>query len=83
METVIRSPQDGVVKKLAHKEGVSIHISTINFGLWQSNTFHRISAKQELFWYCSRRNQSRRKHKRTCMAFKGMNLVPGGDVLSI
>lgn len=24
METVIRSPQDGVVKKLAHKEGVSI-----------------------------------------------------------
>ena len=23
METVIRSPQDGVVKKLAHKEGVS------------------------------------------------------------
>lgn len=22
METVIRSPQDGVVKKLAHKEGV-------------------------------------------------------------
>ena len=25
METVIRSPQDGVVKKLAHKEGVSSH----------------------------------------------------------
>jgi biotin carboxyl carrier protein len=24
METVIRSPQKGVVKKLAHKEGVSI-----------------------------------------------------------
>jgi biotin carboxyl carrier protein len=24
METVIRSPQDGVIKKLAHKEGVSI-----------------------------------------------------------
>lgn len=23
METVIRSPQDGVIKKLAHKEGVS------------------------------------------------------------
>lgn len=23
METVIRSPKDGVVKKLAHKEGVS------------------------------------------------------------
>lgn len=23
METVIRSPQDGIVKKLAHKEGVS------------------------------------------------------------
>lgn len=26
METVIRSPQDGVVKKLAHKEGVSFDI---------------------------------------------------------
>ena len=25
METVIRSPHDGVVKKLAHKEGVSAH----------------------------------------------------------
>ena len=24
METVIRSPQDGVIKKLTHKEGVSI-----------------------------------------------------------
>lgn len=24
METVIRSPQDGVVKKLTHKEGVSV-----------------------------------------------------------
>lgn len=24
METVIRSPQDGVVKKLAHQEGVRI-----------------------------------------------------------
>lgn len=23
METVIRSPQDGIIKKLAHKEGVS------------------------------------------------------------
>lgn len=26
METVIRSPQDGVVKKLAHKEGVSYFV---------------------------------------------------------
>lgn len=25
METVIRSPQDGVIKKLAHKEGVSLN----------------------------------------------------------
>jgi len=25
METIIRSPQDGVIKKLAHKEGVSRH----------------------------------------------------------
>lgn len=24
METVIRSPQKGIVKKLAHKEGVSV-----------------------------------------------------------
>ena len=24
METVIRSPQDGVIKRLAHKEGVSL-----------------------------------------------------------
>lgn len=28
METVIRSPQKGVVKKLAHKEGVSIPKTT-------------------------------------------------------
>lgn len=30
METVIRSPQDGVIKKLAHKEGVSPSENTIN-----------------------------------------------------
>lgn len=27
METVIRSPQNGVIKKLAHKEGVSRHFT--------------------------------------------------------
>lgn len=27
METVIRSPQDGVIKKLAHKEGVSTKLT--------------------------------------------------------
>lgn len=27
METVIRSPQSGVIKKLAHREGVSLLLS--------------------------------------------------------
>jgi hypothetical protein len=35
METVIRSPQDGVIKKLAHKEGVS--------GLFRSRLGHGIT----------------------------------------
>jgi len=31
METVIRSPQDGVIKRLAHKEGVSIYFRSRQF----------------------------------------------------
>lgn len=33
METIIRSPQDGVVKRLAHKEGVSLS-ATANSTHW-------------------------------------------------
>lgn len=33
METVIRSPQDGVVKRLAHKEGVSCLDSRAIYGV--------------------------------------------------
>ncbi len=32
METVIRSPQDGVVKKLTHKEGVSCPHAGLSLG---------------------------------------------------
>lgn len=34
METVIRSPQDGVIKKLTHKEGVSISAAQANKGAY-------------------------------------------------
>ena len=30
METVIRSPQNGVIKRLAHKEGVSLSVSSLH-----------------------------------------------------
>ena len=30
METVIRSPQNGVIKRLTHKEGVSLSVSSLH-----------------------------------------------------
>jgi hypothetical protein len=33
METVIRSPQDGVIKKLAHKTGVSTTYAHFDLGM--------------------------------------------------
>lgn len=53
METVIRSPQDGVVKKLAHKEGVSISVSIIVYDLF-ANCCCRIFARRGPCSCCSR-----------------------------
>lgn len=52
METVIRSPQKGVVKKLAHKEGVSILRMGSPGGC--ADLGNRISARRERCWSCSR-----------------------------
>ena len=60
METVIRSPQDGIIKKLAHKAGVS------NFRRCQhdhSLISHRIFARRALYWFNSRRMPARRSHE--------------------
>lgn len=48
METVIRSPQKGVVAKLAHKEGVSTHTESTEIMIL---TWKRIFAKLELCWF--------------------------------
>jgi hypothetical protein len=53
METVIRSPQKGVVKKLAHKEGVSIPLARTQ-GV-PADLRHRISARLGQSWCCLRR----------------------------
>lgn len=68
METVIRSPQDGVIKKLAHKEGVStIRNLLVNLLLFLKLSAHltdflphRISARLELFLSYLRRSLARR-----------------------
>ena len=53
METVIRSPQAGVIKKLAHKEGVSPSVHSI-FDVSFANDCHRTSARPGLYWSSSR-----------------------------
>jgi hypothetical protein len=46
METVIRSPQKGVIAKLVHKEGVRLLLSS-NKNC--PNGFHRTYVRRELF----------------------------------
>ena len=67
METVIRSPQDGVVKKLAHKEGVSEECWVVenNHGL----TWFRISARREQSWFYLRKKLAKKSHDRYQPAF--------------
>jgi hypothetical protein len=63
METVIRSPQDGVIKKLAHKEGVSQFANIyLPLGAHLANCFLRTFAKQEPFLSCLRRNLAKRNY---------------------
>lgn len=58
METVIRSPQKGVIKRLAHKEGVGHNYSSDMFSLLTQG--HRTFAKPVLFWSCLRRRPTPR-----------------------
>ena len=60
METVIRSPQDGIIKKLAHKAGVSNYL-----GCKQDHSLirHRIFARRALYWFNSRRMPARKSHE--------------------
>lgn len=51
METVIRSPQDGVVAKMAHKEGVSFSCLV----LVKLADICRIFARRGPYWCCSKR----------------------------
>lgn len=60
METVIRSPQDGVVKKLAHKEGVSRHCFACSRDFL---TRHRIFAKLEQYLYSLKKRGRERAHR--------------------
>ena len=51
METVIRSPQDGTIAKIVHKQGVSALPGTGAFSRdWHSLPASRIYAKRELHW---------------------------------
>ena len=51
METVIRSPQDGTIAKIVHKQGVSALPRTSTFsGDWHSLPASRIYVKRELHW---------------------------------
>jgi hypothetical protein len=59
METVIRSPQDGVIKKLAHKEGVSDKVRS--YPIKMILTGCRTFAKLEQFWSCLKRVRPRRE----------------------
>lgn len=51
METVIRSPQDGVIKKLAHKEGVSWRYILYSYEKIYADQQNRINAKLVRFWW--------------------------------
>ena len=54
METVIRSPQDGIVSKVVHKQGVSVQLSSkVSLLIWR-----RIFAKQALLWLNLNRQSS-------------------------
>jgi hypothetical protein len=63
METVIRSPQDGVIKKLAHKEGVSILFKSHLAKSRGSDMYFRISAKLGQCWSHLRRKRPLRNHE--------------------
>ena len=53
METIIRSPQNGVVAKMVHKEGVS---SVVTCAIdWMSNALNRIFVKLVLSLCCSKK----------------------------
>lgn len=54
METVIRSPQKGIIKKLAHKEGVSHTLTHVVYGCI-ANDDDRIFARLVLCLCCLRR----------------------------
>lgn len=56
METVIRSPQKGVIKKLAHKEGVSVLVQGVAVTV-SLICDSRTSAKLARFLFCLRRRQ--------------------------
>ena len=56
METVIRSPQDGTIKKLAHKEGVS---QAPVLGGNVTDHLSRISVRRAQSWCCSKRARKR------------------------
>jgi hypothetical protein len=61
METVIRSPQKGVIKRLAHKEGVS-RARSLNVLLLLTQE-RRISVKPAPSWSCLRRKLMLRLRK--------------------
>lgn len=74
METVIRSPQDGVIKKLAHKEGVCFS-SLARLGDANSS---RIFAKLGQYWFYLRKKALRReliKRLDVCL-----HIIPGGQL---
>ena len=55
METVIRSPQKGVVKRLAHKEGVSVSLQAYQDSKGTlANWSDRIFARPGRSWCCLR-----------------------------
>lgn len=66
METVIRSPQDGIVKKLAHKEGVRQYDLVTAFEYDANLCFYRISARRARFLFSSRRRQRRMPRHDRC-----------------
>lgn len=61
METVIRSPQDGVVKKLTHKEGVRWSFASSTCSECCTDRTIRIFASPELYWYGLRKMPPRKR----------------------
>jgi 3-methylcrotonyl-CoA carboxylase alpha subunit len=66
METVIRSPHDGVIAKVVHRKGVS---ELASFGKVYANLLNRIFARQERRWLSSwkrrRRSETRNGYLRS------------------